>query len=572
MLRRVSVQAGSPRPGIPGLLGFSHRVTMVVSVGLVIAGVIASFAGWRQAVDSETRSEAQQLEVAAEGVAARLEAAVSTQRQLINDISGLFAASGIVTRDEFAAFAELARRTTPAPSLGLGFIRRVRSGGSGRLHGRGPGGRRSRLHSPSGGEPGRVGGAALQRAGGHAVLHLGTRRLHDRGDTRRPRRGPRHRAAGRVRSFYPRPRHQPAAGPATRRVRPLRPDLCRTDATPGRSKAAGPLWSAGPTCRCGPANCSGSPPRRSPDPVAVRLSNTADRRKTIASDGTPVSGDTHVVTARVHGSDWTLAVSPGVGWAGRSGSAELILVGGLLASAVLGLLLVSLSGAKRRAQGHADAATRRLASSEARLRATIAGAPDLILVVDADGTILSASDQAMPLLGYRPEELEGKTVEVLLPPAARQAHVHHRAAFLAGPRTRTMGEGVELAACRADGSEVPVEIALSPLVGDDGTLQVIAVVRDVTARRRAEADQRLLASFVASTREAVLTTDLDGRVTSWNSGAERLYGWPAAEALGRHVTFIAVEADKAESLARLTAIASGATFEPYQRSAPAPGR
>ena len=125
MLRRVSVEEGSPRPGIPGLLGFSHRVTMVVSVGLVIAGVIASFAGWRQAVDSETRSEAQQLEVAAEGVAARLEAAVSTQRQLINDISGLFAASGIVTRDEFAVFAELARRTTPAPSLGLGFIRRV---------------------------------------------------------------------------------------------------------------------------------------------------------------------------------------------------------------------------------------------------------------------------------------------------------------------------------------------------------------------------------------------------------------------------------------------------------------
>jgi PAS domain S-box-containing protein len=564
---RDPIPAGSrPDERRPGLLGLSHRVTMAVSLGLVLAGVVASIVSWRQAVDSEHRSESQQLEAAAVGVAARLEAAVSTQRQLINDISGLFSASGLVSREEFAVFADNARRSTPAQSLGMGFIQRVAAGdlaaftAAARNDGAPeftphPAGNRAEWAVLLYNEP----ASLLASSWGLDVSTLEATRvaLNQARDTGRPVLSDRLVLA--IDRDLP-----PAERPAGFVLYSPVYAGGRDPGTVEGRRAALIGWANMPMRAHELLSVAAD---EAPEPVAVRMSDTRSRPTVIATSGTPISRATHVVTADVHGSQWSLAVSPGTGWPGSHGSAALILVGGLLASGVLGLLLLSLSGAKRRAQTHADAATRRLAASEARLRATIAGAPDLILVVAGDGTILSASDQAMPLLGYRPEDLEGQPVEVLLPPSARKVHVHHRGAFLAGPRTRTMGEGVELAACRADGSEVPVEIGLSPLVADDGTVQVIAVVRDVTARRRAEADQRLLASFVASTREAVLTTDLDGRVTSWNSGAERLFGWSAAEALGRHVTFIVPEQDRAEALHRLTAIAGGAPFEPFQRPA-----
>src|SRR5512142_1293238 len=90
-------------------------------------------------------------------------------------------------------------------------------------------------------------------------------------------------------------------------------------------------------------------------------------------------------------------------------------------------------------------------------------APDAMIVVDRDGRIVRANPQAERLFGFSEAELRELTVEALLPDAVRQAHRRHRASYAANPRIRHMGSGQELTGRKRDGSEFPVEIALSPL-------------------------------------------------------------------------------------------------------------
>ena len=120
--------------------------------------------------------------------------------------------------------------------------------------------------------------------------------------------------------------------------------------------------------------------------------------------------------------------------------------------------------------------------------AVVDAAPDGVLVVGADGRVVLANRQASTLFGYTDDGggLVGRSVEDLLPDSLRRAHEAHREAFGRRPRRREMGSGLELLARRRDGSEVPVEISLSPLE-IDGDLHVIAAVRDVRARRAEQA-------------------------------------------------------------------------------------
>ena len=129
---------------------------------------------------------------------------------------------------------------------------------------------------------------------------------------------------------------------------------------------------------------------------------------------------------------------------------------------------------------------RQLREREARFRSLVESAPDAVVIAGADGRIVrvNAPDRAAVRLS-RARTLEGQPVELLLPERFRAAHVGHRADFGAEPRVRSMGEGLELFGRRADGSEFPVAISLSPVKTDEG-VQVIASIRDVTERNRTE--------------------------------------------------------------------------------------
>jgi protein-histidine pros-kinase len=130
--------------------------------------------------------------------------------------------------------------------------------------------------------------------------------------------------------------------------------------------------------------------------------------------------------------------------------------------------------------------------------AIVEAAPDGIVTVDARGEIAYANRAFEQLFGYSRAELIGQPIELLVPDELRARHVTSRNAYLGNPHMREMGAGTELLGRRKDGSVFPVEIMLSPIEGDAGA-RAVAVVRDVTRRRRAEEERdRLMQEAQAS--------------------------------------------------------------------------
>lgn len=115
----------------------------------------------------------------------------------------------------------------------------------------------------------------------------------------------------------------------------------------------------------------------------------------------------------------------------------------------------------------------------------VEAAPDAALLVDDAGRIVLVNRRVEELFGYARSELLDHPVEMLLPFDAREAHKAQRQEYQDHSRVRPMGAGLDLRARRRDGSEIPVEISLSPLVAGEERY-TIAVVRDVTARKETE--------------------------------------------------------------------------------------
>ena len=128
---------------------------------------------------------------------------------------------------------------------------------------------------------------------------------------------------------------------------------------------------------------------------------------------------------------------------------------------------------------------------DTRYRELFEVAPDAILEVDHEGVIRLANEEAERVFGCPRSELIGRRVEDLLPERYREAHLGHRGHYQDHPVKRPMGSTLDLRAKKADGTEFPVDIKLSPIQTEDG-LRIMCVVRDITERRQTEAQIRSL--------------------------------------------------------------------------------
>ncbi|MDF9393192.1 MULTISPECIES: PAS domain S-box protein [Methylococcus] len=180
-----------------------------------------------------------------------------------------------------------------------------------------------------------------------------------------------------------------------------------------------------------------------------------------------------------------------------------------------------------------------LAESEEKFRQISTAALDAIAIIDGRGRVTYWNPAAEAMFGYLSDEIIGRDLHEMLAPERYLGS--YRAGIAEFRRSGTgaaIGRTLEIQAKRKDGSEFPIELSVSS-VKIHGEWHAIGIIRDIIGRKQAEALKARLAAIVESSEDAIVAKTLDGIITSWNAGAERMYGYRAEEIIGQSVTRLA---------------------------------
>ncbi|MFL6209471.1 MAG: PAS domain S-box protein [Pyrinomonadaceae bacterium] len=181
------------------------------------------------------------------------------------------------------------------------------------------------------------------------------------------------------------------------------------------------------------------------------------------------------------------------------------------------------------------------------LSAIIESADDAVISKTLAGIITSWNQGAERIFGYTAAEAIGQPVTMLIP----ADHSDEEPTILARLRAGERIEHYETVRQRKDGTLVDISLTVSPVRAGDGRIVGASkIARDITARKRAEESRRLLSAIVQTSDNAIMSADMELKIASWNAGAEKMFGYTAAEVLGADATIITPPEQIAETKAR----------------------
>ena len=200
-----------------------------------------------------------------------------------------------------------------------------------------------------------------------------------------------------------------------------------------------------------------------------------------------------------------------------------------------------------------------LRESEERYASIVENCRDAILLTDSEGKVLAANREACQMFGRTEEELRRLGRQALIDPTETLA-----LETAVAERTRSGKTQFELTFMRADGSKFTGEVSSSVFRDRHGLARNSSIIRDVTDRKRAEQELARLAAVVESSDDAITGKSLDGTILIWNAAAERLYGYTAAEAIGRSIGMLMPPERDGELLPLLERVGRGEQIQHFE--------
>lgn len=180
-------------------------------------------------------------------------------------------------------------------------------------------------------------------------------------------------------------------------------------------------------------------------------------------------------------------------------------------------------------------ADRAEAKATAHLASIVESSDDAIISKDLNGVLTTWNAAAERMFGYTAAEAIGNHVTMLIPEPLRSEEDY----IIGNIRRGIKIDHFETVRRRKDGTEFPVSLTVSPIRGPDGqTIGASKIARDISPQHSASKAMARLAAIVESSDDAIISKDLNGVLTSWNAAAERLFGFTAEEAIGKHVTIL----------------------------------
>jgi PAS domain S-box-containing protein len=200
--------------------------------------------------------------------------------------------------------------------------------------------------------------------------------------------------------------------------------------------------------------------------------------------------------------------------------------------------------------GEQKRAEEKLRESEEHYRNVAETATDAIITTDEESTITSVNRAAERIFGHRSEELLGQKLTALMPEYLRHVHQASLKTYITtGDRELEYWECIELTGLKKGGREIPVELSVSRFTKNDKHV-FTCIVRDITERKQAQESLLRLAAIVESSSDAIIGKTLDGAIFTWNPGAEKLFGYSAGEAIGRHISIV-IPADRRDEVPQI---------------------